>query len=165
MDIQRVGGGRRGPGWAGGAPEVPSDGTGGTGHTLHLHLNRTWLPAELCPTAQPSPPPHHHQCMGSLQTTPNSSSGFTLLTTFCCWACFCLRLATSLHSASFSLQGKQKPAESQRRAEGRILQAKKNKKPHGREGHEGCSASSSSPGSSGARDRIHGVVELVYTPT
>lgn len=28
----------------------------------------------------------------------------TLLTTFCCWACFCLRLATSRHSASFSLQ-------------------------------------------------------------
>ena len=28
----------------------------------------------------------------------------TLLTTFCCWACFCRRLATSRHSASFSLQ-------------------------------------------------------------
>lgn len=28
----------------------------------------------------------------------------TLLTTFCCWACFCRRLATSRHRASFSLQ-------------------------------------------------------------
>ncbi len=29
---------------------------------------------------------------------------FTLLTTFCCWACFCLKVATSLQSVSFSLQ-------------------------------------------------------------
>ncbi|VCW76253.1 unnamed protein product [Gulo gulo] len=28
----------------------------------------------------------------------------TLLTTFCCWACFCRRLATSRHRASFSLE-------------------------------------------------------------
>ncbi len=28
---------------------------------------------------------------------------FTLLTTFCCWACFCLKVATSLQSVSFSL--------------------------------------------------------------
>lgn len=28
----------------------------------------------------------------------------TLLTTFCCWACFCRKLATSRHRASFSLQ-------------------------------------------------------------
>lgn len=34
--------------------------------------------------------------------------GLTLLTTFCCCACFCLKLATSLHSASFSLQEKKK---------------------------------------------------------
>jgi hypothetical protein len=27
-----------------------------------------------------------------------------LLTTFCCWACFCRKLATSRHRASFSLQ-------------------------------------------------------------
>lgn len=36
--------------------------------------------------------------------------GLTLLTTFCCCACFCLKLATSLHSASFSLQEKKKKA-------------------------------------------------------
>ena len=35
---------------------------------------------------------------------PRNDVLITLLTTFCCWVCFCRRLATSLQRASFSLK-------------------------------------------------------------
>lgn len=41
---------------------------------------------------------------GADRAPPTTGPVHTLLTTFCCWACFCRRLATSRHSASFSLQ-------------------------------------------------------------